>query len=233
MQYNLERSVGGSVGRRVGRRVGITILFTSMICVIGSFGFAQSQAQPKQPDSTDSKPDSPAKQAEPKPVVPAPTPDETTMKLESDSFVNETAFPKEFTEDGEGNSPALKWKDAPKGTVSFAIMMDDPNARGFVHWTIWGIPATQNMLPAKMPRDLELKDPKGACQGVTSWGAERPGYWGSAPPKGSGVHKYTFTLYALDENLTLEPGANAKKFKKAIEGHVLAKTKLVGLYERK
>ena len=127
MQYNLERSVGGSVGGRVG----ITILFTSMICVIGSFGFAQSQAQPKQPDSTDSKPDSPAKQAEPKLVVPAPTPDETTMKLESDSFVNETAFPKEFTEDGEGNSPALKWKDAPKGTVSFAIMMDDPNARGF------------------------------------------------------------------------------------------------------
>ncbi len=217
----------------VGSRVGITILFTAMMCVIGSVGFAQSQTPPKQPDPVAPKPEAPVPPAEPKPVVPAPVPDETTMKLESDSFVNGAELPKEFTEDGEGKSPALKWKDAPKGTVSFAIMMDDPNARGFVHWTIWGIPATQNMLPAHIPRDLELKDPKGACQGLTSWGSERPGYWGSAPPKGSGVHKYTFTLYALDENLTLEPGANVKKFKKAIEGHVLAKTKLVGLYERK
>ena len=226
----------------------ITSIFTLMISMTASVGFAQS-GQPvpmpdpmaPKPDPKDPKfpkPDSPVqpaepKPAEPKPVEPAPIPDETPMKLESESFVNGAAFPKEFTADGEGTSPQLNWKDAPKETISFAIMMDDPNARGFVHWTIWGIPATQSELPADIPRDLELKEPKGARQGVTSWGAERPGYWGSAPPKGSGVHKYTFTLYALDVNLELEPGANPKKFRKAIEGHVLAKTKLVGLYERK
>lgn len=155
------------------------------------------------------------------------------MKLESESFANDTSFPKEFTADGAGHSPALKWTDAPKTTVSFAIMMDDPNARGFVHWIVWGIPATQTSLPANMPRDLELKEPAGARQGVTSWGRERPGYWGSAPSKGSGVHHYTFTLYALDANLTVDPGSSPKKFKKAIEGHVLATATLVGLYERK
>lgn len=158
------------------------------------------------------------------------------MSLESESFANDTAFPKEFTADGpdgEGYSPALKWANAPAGTVSFAIKMDDPDARGFVHWTIWGIPATQSNLAAKLPRDLEVKNPLGARQGLSSWGAERPGYWGSAPGPGSGVHHYTFTIYALDKNLDLAAGATAKQFKKAIEGHVLSKATLVGLYERK
>ena len=169
--------------------------------------------------------------------VPAPAPappvaTESKFSLSCESFTNESALPKEFTADGSGHSPALRWRDPPAGTVSFAIMMDDPNARGWVHWTIWGIPATVTQLAANMPRDLEPKEPEGARQGVTSWGRERPGYWGSAPPTGSGVHHYTFTLFALDTKLTLDPGANPKQFKKAIEGHVLAKATLVGLYER-
>ncbi len=172
-----------------------------------------------------------------KPVIPAkPDAKQKPMSLESESFANDTAFPKEFTADGadgEGYSPALKWADAPAGTVSFAIKMDDPDARGFVHWTIWGIAATRTSLPAKMPRDLEVKDPAGARQGLSSWGSTRPGYWGSAPGPGSGVHHYTFTVYALDVKLDLEAGATAKQFKKAIEGHVLSKATLVGLYERK
>ncbi len=167
------------------------------------------------------------------PDVGPTTEKEKPMVLACEAFANDAALPKAFTADGEGNSPALKWTGAPKATVSFAIMMDDPDARGFVHWTIWGIPSTQSSLPANMPRELALKDPAGARQGVTSWGPTRPGYWGSAPPEGSGVHHYTFTLYALDANVTLEAGANPKKFKKAIEGHVLAKATLVGLYERK
>ncbi|MSQ91127.1 MAG: YbhB/YbcL family Raf kinase inhibitor-like protein [Phycisphaerales bacterium] len=164
--------------------------------------------------------------------IPAPAPTEKAMTLTSTAFETNTALPVAFTADGDGTSPPLAWADAPKGTVSYAIMMDDPQARGFVHWIIWGIPSTESTLSAKMPRDLEVKSPAGARQGVTSWGRERPGYWGSAPGKGSGVHHYTFTLYALDSKLELAAGASPKEFKKAIEGHVLAKTMLVGLYER-
>jgi Raf kinase inhibitor-like YbhB/YbcL family protein len=155
------------------------------------------------------------------------------MKLESDAFKSGEAFPVKFTADGAGTSPALRWETAPEGVKSFAVLMDDPDARGFVHWILWGIPAEARSLPEAMPRDLELKEPAGARQGVTSWGRERSGYWGSAPPAGSGVHHYTFTLYALDVAIDLAPGASAKEFRKAIKGHVLAEAKLIGLYERK
>jgi len=184
------------------------------------------------------KPSEAAPIAPPAPIAPAapaaPTaPAQSAMKLESDAFKSGEAFPVKFTADGAGTSPALRWEAAPEGVKSFAIVMDDPDARGFVHWIVWGIPASARSLPEAMPRDLELKEPAGARQGVTSWGRERRGYWGSAPPPGSGVHRYTFTLYALDVALDLAPGANAKEFRKAIKGHVLAEAKLIGLYERK
>ena len=164
--------------------------------------------------------------------APAPVPAEKPFALTSTLFATNTALPTECTADGAGTSPPLAWSDAPKATVTFAIMMDDPQARGFVHWIIWGIPATTTALTAGVPQDLEVKIPAGARQGVTSWGKERPGYWGSAPGKGSGVHHYTFTIYALDASIELKQGATAKQFKKAIEGHVLSTATLVGLYER-
>lgn len=167
----------------------------------------------------------------PPPVAP-PVPTEKQFALKSASFENNAALPTECTADGAGTSPPLAWTDAPKATVTFAIMMDDPQARGFVHWIIWNIPATASSLPAAIPQALEVKDPQGAMQGVTSWGKERPGYWGSAPGRGSGQHHYTFTIYALDAQLEMEAGATAKQFKKAIKGHVLASATLVGLYER-
>jgi Raf kinase inhibitor-like YbhB/YbcL family protein len=173
-------------------------------------------------------------QGSPKPTETAPAaPVQSEMKLGSDAFKSGEAFPVKFTADGAGTSPPLRWDAAPAGVKSFAILMDDPDARGFVHWTLWGIPATARSLPEALPRDLELKEPAGVRQGQTSWGRERCGYWGSAPPPGSGVHHYTFTLFALDVAVDLAPGATAKDFRKAIKGHVLAEAKLVGLYERK
>ncbi len=152
--------------------------------------------------------------------------------LTSELFENNTALPTSCTADGAGTSPPLAWTDAPKATVSFAIMMDDPQAGDFVHWIIWSIPAKASSLAAAVPQDLEVKVPQGARQGITSWGKKRPGYWGSAPGRGSGVHHYTFTIYALDTQLELKHGATAEQFKKAINGHVLAQASLVGLYER-
>ncbi len=167
----------------------------------------------------------------PAPVAP-PAATEKQFALTSTLFENNAALPTECTADGAGTSPPLAWADAPKATVTFAIMMDDPQAGGFVHWIIWNIPASTSSLPAAVPQDLEVKDPQGAMQGVTSWGKERPGYWGSAPGRGSGQHHYTFTVYALDAPIELKPAATAKQFKKAIKGHVLSTATLVGLYER-
>ena len=46
---------------------------------------------------------------------------------------------------GANVSPALSWEHAPAGTQSFALILDDYEARGgdgFIHWAVYNIPAT-------------------------------------------------------------------------------------------
>jgi Raf kinase inhibitor-like YbhB/YbcL family protein len=56
-------------------------------------------------------------------------------------------------------------------------------------------------------------------------------YKGPCPPPGK-PHRYFFKLYALDTELTLKEGSDKKQLEKAMEGHILEKAELVGLYQR-
>lgn len=76
-----------------------------------------------------------------------------------------------------------------------------------------------------------LQEPKGAKQGVNSRG--QIGYMGPRPPLGDPAHHYYFQVFALDlAELPVEPGAKREDVLAAMEGHVLAKGEVVGLYER-
>jgi hypothetical protein len=62
-------------------------------------------------------------------------------------------------------------------------------------------------------------------------GFRRQGYGGPCPPSGS--HHYHFMLSALDvPSLGLQAGATKADVEKAMEGHVIGKTEVVGLYQR-
>jgi Raf kinase inhibitor-like YbhB/YbcL family protein len=50
------------------------------------------------------------------------------------------------------------------------------------------------------------------------------------PP--SGTHRYFFKVYALDTRLDLKSSTRKKDLEKAMQGHVLAKGELIGLYSR-
>jgi Raf kinase inhibitor-like YbhB/YbcL family protein len=153
----------------------------------------------------------------------------TTLKA------NET-IPKDHTADGKNVSPALSWSGAPAATKQFAMVMDDPDVPmpgGFVHWVVYKIPAAAKGLPAELPMDATLTAPAelaGTIQGLS--GFRRAGYRGPAPPAGK-PHHYTFTVYALDTELTLAEGANRADLMKAMEGHIIGQGSLVSLYERK
>lgn len=71
----------------------------------------------------------------------------------------------------------------------------------------------------------------GAVQGTTSFGKVK--YGGPCPPSGSQPHRYMFKLYALDAELNLPEGATKAEIEKAMAGHVLEETTLIGLYGRK
>ena len=148
---------------------------------------------------------------------------------------NET-IPKDHTADGRNVSPAFAWTGAPAATKQFALVFDDPDVmfggQTFVHWVIYKIPGTATGLPGELPMGITLSEPKelaGAIQGPS--GFRQTGYRGPAPPPGK-PHHYTFTVYALDAELPLEPGLNCNQLMEAIKGHVIGQGALVALYER-
>jgi Raf kinase inhibitor-like YbhB/YbcL family protein len=156
----------------------------------------------------------------------------TIMQLRSSSFKNLKSIPKKFTCDGEDLSPPIEWSGVPNGTKSFVLIVDDPDAPDptnpkmtWVHWVIYNIPAAVRALP----EGVQKKDlPEGTLQGLNDW--KRAGYGGPCPPIGE--HRYFHKLYALDTVLPDFKQPTKAKLEKAMEGHILSKTELTGVYQR-
>ncbi|WP_225896402.1 YbhB/YbcL family Raf kinase inhibitor-like protein [Amazonocrinis nigriterrae] len=150
------------------------------------------------------------------------------MKLESTAFDANGLIPAKYTCDGADISPPLIWDEVPKGTQSIVLIVDDPDAPGgtFVHWVVYDIPATIRQLPEKIAAVKPLPD--GGVQGKNDFG--KLGYGGPCPP--SGIHRYFFKIYALDQELSLPAGATKNQILTAIESHILAKADLIGRYKR-
>jgi len=136
-----------------------------------------------------------------------------------------------FTCDGEDISPELRWEGAPQGTLSLALIAEDPDAPGgiFIHWVVYDIPADITGFKRGASGAKALGE--GAKEGVSSFGRE--GYNGPCPPPGHGEHRYYFRLTALDiERLAVKNRANKADVKAAMEGHVLAETSIMSTYSR-
>ena len=150
----------------------------------------------------------------------------SSFRLTSEVFQEGGLIPIVYTCDGKDISPPLAWQGAPEGTRSYALILDDPDARNFVHWLIFNIPGAQSDLSEDVVRADQLEN--GARQGKNSWG--RTGYGGPCPP--SGTHHYRFVLYALDATLNLPAGADRTRLEAAMRGHTLAQAQLIGRYSR-
>jgi Raf kinase inhibitor-like YbhB/YbcL family protein len=153
---------------------------------------------------------------------------EKTMKLTTSSF-QDSRIPAKFTCNGAGISPQLAWSAPPAGTVSFALIVTDPDAPGqtFVHWVLYDLPADTRSLPEGVSGLGQLAD--GSRQGRNDFGDL--GYGGPCPPPGP-AHHYIFTLYALDAKLNLPVGATRAQVEAAMQGHILARGELIGLFQR-
>lgn len=146
------------------------------------------------------------------------------FKIESPAFVHNGIIPSTYTCDGDDTSPPLELGGVPHGTKSLALIAEDPDAPAgiWVHWVMWDIPPQTRKIAAGTA-------PPGAIQGSNDW--KRRGWGGPCPP--SGTHRYIFRLYALDTVPALGPAAGKKELERAMEGHILGKRELVGLYGRK
>ena len=156
-----------------------------------------------------------------------------SLTLTSPSFQPQGEIPAEFTCQGADTSPALAWSGAPEGTRSLVLIVDDPDAPDpaapkmtWVHWVLYDLPADSTGLPQGVdPAAL----PAGTRQGLNDW--KRTGYGGPCPPIGR--HRYFHKLYALDTTLAGLGSPTKTQVEQAMVGHVLAKTELVGTYEKR
>lgn len=147
-----------------------------------------------------------------------------TLTITSPAFAGGGTIPAKYTCDGADVSPPLAIGAVPPGTVSLALIMDDPDAPmgTWVHWVVWNIPAQTREIP-------ENSVPAGASQGRNDW--KRNSYGGPCPP--SGTHRYFFKLYALDAPLNIGSSATKADLVRAMQGHILAQGELMGTFHRR
>jgi Raf kinase inhibitor-like YbhB/YbcL family protein len=144
------------------------------------------------------------------------------LRLRSPAFPGHKPIPARHASDGEDVAPPLEWSGVPEGTRAFAVVVHDPDAPlvdGFTHWVAYGIPGDAAGLP---------EGGGDAVSGTNSFGNQR--YNGPAPPPGHGPHHYYFWVYAIDDDLDLEPGLDRRALLERIEDHVIEQARLIGTY---
>jgi Raf kinase inhibitor-like YbhB/YbcL family protein len=164
------------------------------------------------------------------------------MTLTTTAFTDGGTIPVKYSQaapgvaTGEGLSPALTWTNAPAGTQSFVLHMHDLEVARMgttddqVHWLVWNIPATTTTLPEGVAKGDKLPD--GSFQTSATGNMYRGPGAGAAGPQ----HHYTFEIYALDNKIDVQPGGDPfekrKQVMAAMQGHVLGKAVLMGLFKR-
>lgn len=142
----------------------------------------------------------------------------TTLRLTSPAFRDGQPIPTEYTCVGDDVSPPLMWAGVPAGTAELALVVRDPDADGFVHWVIAGLPSDAGGLARGDP-------PSQAVEQLNDFG--RLGWSGPCPP--SGTHNYDFRIYALAEPSGIAAGADGVQAAEQLESAtVLASAALSG-----
>jgi Raf kinase inhibitor-like YbhB/YbcL family protein len=147
------------------------------------------------------------------------------LTVASSTFPSNGVIPLDNSAYGKSISPQLSWSGAPKGTRSFVVLAEDPDAgspKPFVHWVVYDVPASSRGFSAGAL-------PPGAVAGAN--GSGKTGYRGPHPPP-DGDHHYHFQVFALDRTLGLKPGADRDTAVAAMRGHVLAEGEVVGRFRK-
>lgn len=143
------------------------------------------------------------------------------LSIKSSAFEPNKLIPKKYTCDGQDINPPLTIEGTPKEAKTLVLIVDDPDAPSgtFDHWIVWNIPSADSKIGENTVPGTEGMN-----------GARQMGYFGPCPP--SGTHRYFFKVYALDTELSLRVDSKKKDVEKAMQGHILAKGELMGLYSR-
>ena len=145
------------------------------------------------------------------------------LKVESTAFRDGGEIPRRYSCDGPGESPPLTWSGVPPDTRELALLVEDPDADRFVHWTVLRIPpGTRTIEEDSLPDD--------AIETDNSFGDR--GWGGPCPPDGDPPHRYVFAVYALRAPLDLDESASPDEVRAALAQQALARGVLTGRFDR-
>ncbi|HEY4364304.1 MAG TPA: YbhB/YbcL family Raf kinase inhibitor-like protein [Bryobacteraceae bacterium] len=158
------------------------------------------------------------------------------LTLTSPDIQDGAVIEDKFTQKGgqKGPSPKLEWTNVPAGTMSFVLLMHDPDVSmgkkldDVTHWMAFNIPGTAKGLDGGVPAEAKLPD--GTIQ-IQNTG-RGIGYMGPGAPAPGPYHHYTWELFALDTTLMLGPDATRAQVTAAMDGHILGKGVLEGRFHQ-
>ena len=135
--------------------------------------------------------------------------------LISDDFKEGEEIPKKFGYKYGNKKPDIEFGHIPNETKTVALIMNDPDAMAavgkvWVHWLEYH----------------DVNDITTTISGKTDFG--EIGYGGPAPPDKR--HTYIFKGYALDIVLDLKKGFSKQELEDAMQGHIIAESKLTGTF---
>lgn len=147
------------------------------------------------------------------------------MEITSPAFKNGEIIPVRYTCEGEEFNPPLHFRDVPKTAKSLVLIIEDPDVPKSLrkdgmwdHWVLFNIsPSVQTIEENSTPQCGVGKNTSGV-----------PCYEGPCPPDRK--HRYFFKLFALD--IMLGSCSSKKEVEAAMQGHIIAKAELIGLYEK-
>ncbi|WP_423823358.1 YbhB/YbcL family Raf kinase inhibitor-like protein [Salinisphaera sp. SPP-AMP-43] len=150
------------------------------------------------------------------------------LGLHSSAFNDGQSIPKRYSCDGAGVSPPLRISGVPRQAKTLVLLVDDPDAPSgdWSHWVLYNIDPDLVVLA---PGAASQRLPGPAITAANSY--HDRDYGAVCPPRVDGAHHYRFTLYALDTRLGANPSDQAA-VEKAMQGHILARARLTGIYTR-
>lgn len=157
----------------------------------------------------------------------------TSTDISQGKFMSNTHEFQGFGCNGSNLSPQLSWTGAPEGTEAFAVLAYDPDAptgSGWWHWQVVNIPKNVTTLAAGVGDSIKNATPAGSINIKNDYGVT--GFGGACPPKGHGVHRYQFTVYALSKKLDLPKDASGALTGYMVRAHSLASSTIEALYKR-
>jgi Raf kinase inhibitor-like YbhB/YbcL family protein len=140
----------------------------------------------------------------------------------SAAFAGGGDIPARHTCEGEGVSPELAWSGGEDGVQEYAVVVVDPDAGGFVHWVVTGIPAGSSGLP----------EGAGDPAGTFAWtqGPNGDGGTGWVGPCPTERHQYLFTLYRSPAPLGLDGTATPESIRAAVAAAGGSAQELTGFF---